>query len=107
MKEIKAIIRPIKLDAVLRALHEHPDFPGITVSEVRGFGKVANRDADNGPAYGTVEMTELVCIIDDAHADEVAELIQSTATTGRPGDGQIVIRALDTVIRIRTGDRST
>ncbi len=106
MKEIKAIIRPIKLDAVLRALHEHPDFPGITVSEVRGFGKVASKVANGGPAYGTVEMTKLECIIDDEHADEVAELIQSTATTGRPGDGQIVIRKLESVIRIRTGDRS-
>jgi nitrogen regulatory protein P-II 1 len=106
MKEIKAIIRPIKLDAVLRALHEHPDFPGVTVSEVRGFGKVASKDSQSGPAYGSVEMTKLVCIIDDEHADEVAEVIQSTATTGRPGDGQLVIRALESVIRIRTGDRS-
>ncbi|HCT46697.1 MAG TPA: GlnB, partial [Phycisphaerales bacterium] len=52
MQEIKAFIRPNMLNAVLQALHEHPDFPGVTVSEVRGFGKVAGRDPSQPSGYG-------------------------------------------------------
>jgi nitrogen regulatory protein PII len=104
MKEIKAFIRPNMLDAVLKALHEHPDLPGVTASEVRGFGKLAGRGTNQGPGYGTVEMAKLECIVADGRAAEVAQLIREHASTGRPGDGKIVIYALDSVIRIRTGE---
>ena len=102
MKEIKAFIRPNMLDAVLRALHEHPAFPGVTVLSVRGFGKVADRWPGTG--YDTTEMAKLECIVDDEMADDVAVVIRDNASTGRPGDGKITISTLETVIRIRTGE---
>ena len=105
MKEIKASIRPNMLDAVLRALHEHPDFPGVTVSTVRGFGKVTGRNKEGGGAgFGTIEMSKLECIVDDGMADDVVNVIRSHAVTGHPGDGKIIVTRLDSVIRIRTGD---
>lgn len=92
------------LDAVLRALHEHSDFPGVTVSTVRGFGKVTGRNKDGGAGLGTIEMSKLECIVDDGMADDVVNVIRSHAVAGHPGDGKIIVTRLDSVIRIRTGD---
>ncbi|MAO24164.1 MAG: GlnB [Phycisphaerae bacterium] len=104
MQEIKAFIRPNMLNAVLQALHEHPDFPGVTVSEVRGFGKVAGRDPSQPSGYGTVSMVKLECIVEAGHAAEVVQTIQEHAATGRPGDGKIAIQDVSSVTRIRTGE---
>ena len=107
MKEIQAYIRPNMLEAVLRALHEHPDFPGVTVSHVRGFGKVSGRPAEGDAGFGTVEVSKLECMVDDGMAQKVADVIRVHAATGRPGDGKIAISTLNSVIRIRTGDSGT
>ncbi|MCB9843826.1 MAG: P-II family nitrogen regulator [Phycisphaeraceae bacterium] len=104
MKEIKAFIRPNMLNAVLQALHEHPDFPGVTVSEVRGFGKVAGRDSSQPSGYGMVEMVKIECIIEAGHAADVVQIIQDHAATGRPGDGKIAVHDVNSVTRIRTGE---
>jgi len=104
MKEIKAFIRPNMLEAVLRALREHPGLPGVTVSEVRGFGRVAGRQSSEGPGHATVEMAKLECIVDDAQAAEMVEVIQRHATTSRPGDGKIAVYAVESLTRIRTGE---
>ncbi len=104
MKEIKAFIRPNMLGTVLDALHEHPNFPGITVTTVRGFGRVVGRDQQELAGFGKKEMAKLECIVDDDMATDVAEVIRDNASTGRPGDGKITITALETVIRIRTGE---
>jgi len=102
MNEIKAFIRPNMLDGVLRALHEHPTLPGVTVSDVRGFGRVAGRSAT--PEFGTIEMVKLECIVSKEQTSEVVDLIKEHARTGRPGDGKIMVSAVHTSIRIRTGN---
>lgn len=104
MKEIKAYIRPHMLDSVLRALHEHPDFPGVTVSSVQGFGKAVGRNHGSETGFGTVKMSKLECIVEDSMADDVVGVIREHASTDRPGDGKIIVTALGSVIRIRTGE---
>ncbi|RME40905.1 MAG: P-II family nitrogen regulator [Planctomycetota bacterium] len=108
MKEIKAIIRPHRLDTVLEALHTHPKLPGVTVTPVRGFGRTVGRNG--GPAgaavqYGTVEMTKLECVVNDQDVDEVVDLIQQAARTGVAGDGKITVYEVTQVVKIRTGAR--
>ncbi len=104
MKEIKAFIRPICLDKVLTAMHEHPEFPGVTVLKVRGMGRVVGRDSEDAVGFGAVEMVKLECIVRDDQYEEVLAVIQEHAHTGRPGDGKITVQTLDTVVRIRTGE---
>jgi len=107
MKEIKAIIRPFRLDDVLAALYGHPELPGVTVSYIRGFGKTVGRsDAGKQPVqYGTVEMVKLECVVDDENVDTVIALIQQAAHTGLVGDGKIFVHALELAVKIRTGER--
>lgn len=107
MKEIKAIVRPYRLDAVLDALHAHPELPGVTVSPVRGFGRTVGRAAAvQAPLqYGTVEMIKLECVVNDDQVDTVADIIQGAACTHSAGDGKIVVYELNQVVKIRTGER--
>ncbi|MBU1984286.1 P-II family nitrogen regulator [bacterium] len=110
MKEIKAIIRPYRLDAVLDALHTHPELPGVTVSHVRGFGRAVGRspESERTPVqYGTAEMVKLECVINDDLLDEVIDIIQVAAHTGRAGDGKILVYDVKEVVKIKTGNRST
>ena len=108
MKEIKAIIRQYTLDAVLDALHAHPEFPGVTVSSVRGFGRTVGRNDTGGDRpvqYGTVEMTKLECVLNDDDVNDVVDLIQRAAHTGRIGDGKIIVYDVESAMKIRTGER--
>ncbi len=108
MKELKAIIRDHRLDAVLAALHAHPDLPGVTVSLVEGFGRTVGRPDENtnGPAqYGTVQMAKVECIINDDQCESVIDLIQQAARTGQPGDGKIAVYDVREIIQVRTGKR--
>ncbi len=110
MKEIKAFIRPYRLDAVLEALHTHPELPGVTVSRVRGFGRtVGRRQArDEAPVqYGTTEMVRLECVVNDDQVAIVIDLILDAARTGHPGDGKVFVFDVEHAVRIRTGQRLT
>lgn len=110
MKEIKAIIRPHRLDAVLDALHGHPELPGVTVSPVRGFGRSVGRakKLDETPVqYGTAEMIKLECVVNDDMLDAVVDIIQTAAHTGNPGDGKMFVYEVQAIVKIRTGARST
>jgi len=110
LKEIKAIIRPHRLDAVLDALHTHADLPGVTISTVRGFGRTVGRSSDSEKTliqYGTAEMVKLECVIDDDLVDPVIDIIQTAAQTGHTGDGKIFIYDVREIVKIKTGDRST
>lgn len=104
MKEIQAFVRPSMVDSVLHALHEHPDFPGVTVSEVRGFGRVSGENLAENPKFGTVDVCKLECIVDDAMVNNVVEVIRDYASTGRLGDGKIAVVSLDSVVEIHTGE---
>lgn len=101
MKEIKAIIQEFMLQKVVDALRAHPEFPGMTVSRVRGFGRDETREelAETSPRI------KLEIVVPTALLDSVVELLRSNAHTGRPGDGKIFVYTVDEVVRIRTGER--
>jgi len=108
MKEIKAIIRPHRLQAVLDELHAHPQLPGVTISNVQGFGKTVGRDAkprEDVVQYDTVSMVKVECVVDDELLDEIVEVIKTCAHTGAPGDGKIAIYDVQELVKIRTGER--
>jgi len=109
MKEIKAIIRQHRLDAVLDALHADPELPGVTVSYVRGFGRTVGRtESESVPVqYGTAEMVKLECVVNEDLLDAVIGIIQTAAHTGQVGDGKIFVLEVLELVKTRTGKRST
>ncbi|MDO8547638.1 MAG: P-II family nitrogen regulator [Nitrospirota bacterium] len=106
MKKIDAIIKPFKLEEVKDALTELGVY-GMTVSEVRGFGRQkGHKEAYRGTEY-TIEFvpkTKIEVVVSDAMADKVIETIIRTAKTGSIGDGKIFMSNLEGVVRIRTGE---
>ena len=103
MREIKAIIRPQRLPAVLRALHEIRDLPGVTVSTVRGIGRVPQAGADAD--FDEVEMTKLEVVVPAAIAEQVVAVIERAAHTGRVGDGKIFTLPVEHALKIRSGEK--
>jgi nitrogen regulatory protein P-II 1 len=107
MKKVEAIIKPHKLDEVKTALSEI-DVQGMTVSEVRGFGRTGGkREVYRGSAYviDFVPKVKLEIIVVDSLVGHVVEAITAAARTGEIGDGKIFVMPADEVIRIRTGER--
>lgn len=102
MKEIKAFIRPELLEDVLGPLYAHPEFPGVTISAVHGFGHTVGRQGTSD--FGQVPMMKLEAIVPDALLDEVLTLIRERACTGRGGDGKIAVYDVQSAIRISTGE---
>lgn len=108
MKEIKAIIQPSLLTKVIIALKEHPGLPGVTVSEVKGFGKSRASDAKDKVVVESVEYVQKVkleIVVPDDLWKEVVELIEKTTHTGRPGDGKIFVYDVNEVVKISDGER--
>ena len=106
MRIVTAIVRPFKVDEIKDALSEL-GLPGITVSEVRGFGRQRGHTEVYRGAEYTVDFVPKVrieVITDDDHAQRVADSIVDAARTGKIGDGKVWISPLDTVIRVRTGE---
>ncbi len=108
MKEIKAIIQPFKLQAVCDALAAIEGLPGLTVSQVLGWGKTRARDVtqpvkQNGHAFAKKTKVELV--VADELAGRVVDAIVRAARTGRAGDGKVFVYEVQEVVRIRTGER--
>ena len=109
MKKVEAIIRPFKLEDVKLAL-VNAGIVGMTVSEVRGFGRQKGQVESYRGSEFTVEFLQklkLEIVVDDAQVDTVVGAIQEAARTGEIGDGKIFISPVDSVIRIRTGDRDS
>jgi nitrogen regulatory protein P-II 1 len=107
MKEIKAIIRPAKLRDVAEELHAIEGLPGVTVSEIKGFGKGKAHDANDKIVFEMVEFiprVKLEVVVDDRMVDEVVKVIQKYAHTGNTGDGKIFISTIDDVVKIRTNE---
>ncbi|KKI99965.1 P-II family nitrogen regulator [Prochlorothrix hollandica] len=107
MKKVEAIIRPFKLDEVKIAL-VNAGIVGMTVSEVRGFGRQKGQTERYRGSEYTVEFLQklkIEIVIEDAQVDTVVEKIIAAAQTGEIGDGKIFISPVDNVIRIRTGER--
>jgi nitrogen regulatory protein PII len=106
MKLITAIIKPFKLDDVRTAVHE-VGVQGVTVTEVRGFGRQRGHTEIYRGAEYTVEFvpkTKIEIAVEDALTDQVIEAIIKTAKTGKVGDGKIFVSDLTQVVRIRTGE---
>lgn len=106
MKEIKAIIQPFMLDKVLEGLHGIEELPGVTVSEVRGYGRTRGRRADAaaGEPVQYVKKTKIEVVVPDALLERVLRTIQEHAHTGSIGDGKIFAYLVNDVVRIRTGE---
>lgn len=107
MKEIKAIIQPFMLDKVLDGLREIENLPGITVSEVHGFGRTRGRstDAAADELVQYVKKSKVEVVVPDDLVEFVVGTIQERAHTGNIGDGKIFVYHVADVIRIRTGER--
>ena len=106
MKLITAIIRPFKLDEVREALAQ-AGVSGITVTEVKGFGRQKGHTELYRGAEYVVDFLPKVKIevaVTDAQADEVVEAIVKAAGTGKIGDGKVFVYDLGSVVRIRTGE---
>ena len=106
MKLITAIIKPFKLDDVRSALSDI-GVQGVTVSEVKGFGRQkGHTELYRGAEYVVdfLPKVKLEIAIDDAQCDAVIEAIRNAAYTGKIGDGKIFVSSLEQVIRIRTGE---
>ena len=107
MKKIEAIIRPFKLEDVKIAL-VNSVIVGMTVSEVRGFGRQKGQVERYRGSEFTVEFLQKLkveVVVEDEKVNSVIDAIAEAAKTGEIGDGKIFITSIDSVVRIRTGDK--
>src|SRR5215203_5872400 len=107
VKKIEAIIKPFKLDDVKDALHE-VGVSGITVTEVKGFGRQkGHTELYRGAEYVVdfLPKVKVEVIVEDSLVENVIEAIENAARTGRIGDGKIFVMDIEQAVRIRTGDR--
>ena len=107
MKLITAVVKPFKLDDVKDAL-KTAGVQGITVSEVRGFGRQGGHtETYRGAEYNIdfVPKVRIELVVDDTAVNSVIEAISKAANTGKIGDGKIWITNVERIIRIRTGEQ--
>lgn len=107
MKKVEAIIRPFKLDEVKIAL-VNGGVVGMTVSEVRGFGRQKGQTERYRGSEYTVEFLQKLkveIVVEDDQVDKVVEELIKAARTGEIGDGKIFVSPVEEIIRIRTGER--
>ena len=106
MKMVTAIVKPFKLDEVREALSAI-GVQGITVTEVKGFGRQkGHTELYRGADYVVdfLPKVKIEAAVDDAIVDRVIEAIESAARTGKIGDGKVFVSTLEQVVRIRTGE---
>ncbi len=106
MKKIEAIIKPFKLDEVKDALSEI-GVKGLTVSEVKGFGRQkGHTELYRGAEYVVdfLPKVKMEIIAKDEDVTRIVEVLQKSANTGRIGDGKIFVQHIEAVVRIRTGE---
>jgi nitrogen regulatory protein P-II 1 len=107
MKKIEAVVKPFKLEEVKNALSKI-GVQGMTVSEVRGFGRQkGHTEVYRGAEYTIdfVPKSKIELIVTDELVTQVIETIERAAKTGKIGDGKIFVSSVEEVIRIRTGER--
>lgn len=108
MKKVEAIIRPFKLDEVKIAL-VNAGIVGMTVSEVRGFGRQKGQTERYRGSEYTVEFLQKLkveIVIEDDQVDMVVDKLSAAAKTGEIGDGKIFVSPVEQIIRIRTGEKN-
>ena len=107
MKKLECIIRPFKLEEVKDAL-SNVGVRGMTVSEVRGFGRSrGHTELYRGSEY-TIEFVpklKLEIVVEDENVNKVIEAVREASATGKIGDGKIFVLSVDETVRIRTGEK--
>ncbi|MCO1577864.1 MULTISPECIES: P-II family nitrogen regulator [unclassified Crossiella] len=109
MKLVTAIVKPFTIDDVKAAL-EQLGVLGMTVSEVQGYGRQkGHTEVYRGAEYAVdfVPKIRIEVLIDDTGVDKVVDAIVESARTGKIGDGKVWVTSVDTVVRVRTGERGT
>ena len=109
MKLITAIVKPFTLDDVKAAL-EQLGLLGMTVSEVRGYGRQkGHTEVYRGAEYSVdfVAKMKIEVLVDDDQADRAVDAVVTAARTGRIGDGKVWVTPVETVVRVRTGERGS
>ena len=107
MRLVTGIVKPFKLDDVKAAL-ESFGVAGITVSEVQGYGRQkGHTETYRGAEYRVDFMPKvrIEVLVDDDDSDDVVEVIIKSAATGKIGDGKVWVTPIETVVRVRTGER--
>ena len=107
MKKIEAIIKPFKLDDVKEALNGI-GIKGMTISEVKGYGRQkGHTEIYRGAEYviDFLPKLKIEIIVSSEQADQVIDTIVAAAKTGKIGDGKIFVLPVETVVRVRTGER--
>jgi nitrogen regulatory protein P-II 1 len=107
MKQITAVIKPFKLDDVKAAL-EVLGIQGLTVTEVQGFGRQRGHTEVYRGAEYTVDLVPKVrvdVLVDTPDADKIVDAIVEAARTGKIGDGKVWVTPIETLVRVRTGER--
>ena len=108
MKLVTAIVKPFKLDDVKEAL-KASDIHGMTVTEVQGFGRQAGHtEVYRGTEYKIdfVPKARVEILVDDDEAPRIVDVIVEAARTGKIGDGKVWITPVDSIVRVRTGERN-
>lgn len=108
MKEIKAIIQPFMVEKVLDALSEIGDLPGLTISQVQGWGRsraVNASDKVEESGHMLAKKTKIEIVVRDQDVQALVDTIARAARTGNVGDGKVFVIEVADVVRIRTGER--
>ncbi len=109
MKLITAIIKPFTLDDVKTSLEE-AGVLGMTVSEIQGYGRQkGHTEVYRGAEYSVdfVPKVRIEVVVDDSIADKVVDSIVRSARTGKIGDGKVWVTSVETIVRVRTGERGS
>ena len=107
MKLVTAIVKPFKLDEVKEAL-KGSDMHGMTVTEVQGFGRQAGHtEVYRGTEYKIdfVPKARIEVLVEDGDVERVVDVIVTAARTGKIGDGKVWVSPVDSIVRVRTGER--
>lgn len=109
VKLITAIVKPFTLDDIKTGLQD-AGVPGMTVSDVQGYGRQkGHTEVYRGAEYSIdfVSKVRVEVLVDDASVDKIVDIIVRAARTGKIGDGKVWVSAVESVIRVRTGERGS
>ena len=107
MYEVKSIIRPERVAAVVHALHEIPDVPGLTISVVRGIGRRTSSAATVPAEFVETEMAKLETVVPEQLLQRVVDTVRDFAGTGRAGDGKVFVMRVEDAFKVGSGARGS